>query len=173
VDAVNREKAVATLHSLHRALLATPHDTALPNVELVLSVEDLPAEPSQPLWVQSRKVQDTNLWLIPDFAFWSWDVPKLGTFSEVAQEVIERESSAPWDEKIEKLVWRGKVTMAPKLRRALLDAARGKSWSDVRTLRWGEKDFEEKFLGAAEQCEYKFIAHVEGRMVASIGLSAS
>ncbi|KAF2202909.1 hypothetical protein GQ43DRAFT_470479 [Delitschia confertaspora ATCC 74209] len=163
VDSTNREKALSTLHSLHRALISAPHASKIPNIEFVFSVEDLPAHPESPLWVLARRAQDENLWLIPDFGFWTWDVPQLGTFSEVREQAIERESKESWDQKIEKLVWRGKVTMAPKLRRALLEASNGKSWSDVGQVRWNEPEFKEQFLGPVEQCRWMFIAHVEGR----------
>lgn len=89
-------------------------------------------------------------------------MPQLGAFSEVAADVKHREELQPWDTKTEKLVWRGKVSMAPKLRRALIEAAKGKSWSDVKQVWWGEESFEERFLGAVEQCDYMFIAHAEG-----------
>ena len=79
-------------------------------------------------------------------------MPALGTLEEVAQEAVQRETVESWDQKIEKLVWRGKITFAPKLRRALLDAAKG------------------QFLGPVDQCNYMFIAHAEGMMV-SIGIS--
>ncbi|KAF2477315.1 uncharacterized protein BDR25DRAFT_300282 [Lindgomyces ingoldianus] len=163
VDNINREKAIAALHAIHRSIVSGRHSQKTPNIEFVFSVEDLPAQPSKPLWVLARRAQDHNLWLIPDFGFWSWDVPQIGTFSEVAAEAIEREGIEPWDQKQEKLVWRGKVTMAPKLRHALLDAARGKSWSDVGQVRWHDPDFKEQFLGPVDQCNYMFIAHAEGR----------
>jgi hypothetical protein len=114
------------------------------------------------MWSLARRVQDHNLWLIPDFGFWSWDMPSLGTLDEVANEAVERESVEPWDQKQEKLVWRGKITFAPKLRRALLDAAKGKPWSDVGQLKWTDPNFKEQFLGPVDQCNYMFIAHAEG-----------
>jgi hypothetical protein len=114
------------------------------------------------MWSLARRVQDHNLWLIPDFGFWSWDMPALGTLDEVANEAIQRESVEPWDQKMEKLVWRGKITFAPKLRRALLDAAKGKPWSDVGQLKWTDPNFKEQFLGPVDQCNYMFIAHAEG-----------
>ncbi|KAF2192674.1 hypothetical protein K469DRAFT_621220 [Zopfia rhizophila CBS 207.26] len=163
VDNTNRQKALATLQALHRAIASARHKDSIHNIEFVLSVEDLPAQPTKPIWVLARRAQDHNLWLIPDFGFWSWDMPQVGTLSEVATEAIERESLEPWDTKQEKLVWRGKVTMAPKLRRALVDAARGKSWSEVGQVRWSDPDFKEQFLGPIDQCSYMFIAHAEGR----------
>jgi hypothetical protein len=164
VDNVNREKAVAALASLHRALVSSPARSTIPNIEFIISVEDLPAQPNKPVWGLARRAQDEMLWLIPDFGFWSWDMPAIGTFAEVAAEALEREREEPWDEKREKLVWRGKITYAPKLRRALVDAAAGKSWSDVGQLRWGEADFKDKFLGPVDQCNYMYIAHAEGAL---------
>ncbi|KAF2741486.1 hypothetical protein EJ04DRAFT_507274 [Polyplosphaeria fusca] len=163
VDNVNRQKAVAALASIHRSVVATHHREAVPNIEFVLTVEDLPAQPKKPIWALARRSQDHDLWLMPDFGFWSWEMPQIGTFSEVATEAIEREDIEPWDQKQEKLVWRGKINFAPKLRRALLDASRGKTWSDVGQVQWKNPDFKEQFLGPVDQCNYKFIAHAEGR----------
>jgi len=162
VDNVNRQKAIATLSAIYRAVLAAPSTADIPNIEFVFSVEDLPAQPAKPIWSLTRRVQDHNLWLIPDFGFWSWDMPALGTLDEVAQEAVQREAVESWDQKIEKLVWRGKITFAPKLRRALLDAAKGKPWSDVGQLKWTDPNFKEQFLGPVDQCNYMFIAHAEG-----------
>lgn len=162
MDNVNREKAVSALATLHRALVSAPDHGSVPNIEFVFTVEDLPAQPQKPLWVLARRANDDDLWLIPDFGFWSWDMEQLGALSEVAAEAIQRESVEPWDLKQEKLVWRGKLNFAPKLRRALLDAARGKSWSDVGQVRWGDPDFKAHFVGPVDQCNYMFIAHAEG-----------
>ena len=147
---------------MYRAILAAPTNSDIPNIEFVFSVEDLPAQPTKPMWSLARRAQDHNLWLIPDFGFWSWDMPAIGTLDEVANEAIQRESIEPWDQKSEKLVWRGKITFAPNLRRALLDAAKGKPWSDVGQLKWTDPNFKEQFLGPVDQCNYMFIAHAEG-----------
>ncbi|KAL7779180.1 hypothetical protein CFE70_008683 [Pyrenophora teres f. teres 0-1] len=163
VDNINRQKALAILSAIYRALLAAPANAHMPNIEFTFSVEDLPAQPAKPIWSLTRRVQDHSLWLMPDFGFWSWDMPSLGTLDEVAREAVQRETREPWNQKIEKLVWRGKITFAPKLRRALLDAAKGKSWSDVGQLRWTDPNFKEQFLGPVDQCNYMFIAHAEGR----------
>ncbi|CBX94554.1 similar to DUF821 domain-containing protein [Plenodomus lingam JN3] len=174
VDNVNRQKALATLSALYRSVLSAPPSTDIPNIEFVFSVEDLPAQPNKPMWSLARRVQDHNLWLIPDFGFWSWDMPALGTLDEVANEAVEREAVEPWDQKMEKLVWRGKITFAPKLRRALLDAAKGKPWSDVGQLKWTDPNFKEQFLGPVDQCNYMFIAHAEGWLhPRTIGLTTS
>ena len=162
VDNVNRQKALAILSAIYRALLAAPANAHMPNIEFAFSVEDLPAQPAKPIWSLTRRVQDHSLWLMPDFGFWSWDMPALGTLDEVAQEAVQRETREPWNQKIEKLVWRGKITFAPKLRRALLDATKGKPWSDVGQLKWTDPNFKDQFLGPVDQCNYMFIAHAEG-----------
>ncbi|KAF2643144.1 hypothetical protein P280DRAFT_488270 [Massarina eburnea CBS 473.64] len=161
VDNVNREKALGSLSALHRALVSAPDRSSIPNIEFILSVEDLPAQPQKPIWMLARRAQDEDLWLMPDFGWWSWDMPQLGAFDEVLAEATQRESIEPWDQKQEKLVWRGKVTMAPKLRRALIDAAKGKPWSDVGQVKWNDPDFKEQFKGPIDQCNYMFIAHAE------------
>ncbi|KAK7189379.1 hypothetical protein DPSP01_005935 [Paraphaeosphaeria sporulosa] len=166
VDNINRQKAVASLAALHRAISAARDRPAIANIEFVLSVEDLPAQPEKPLWMLARRAQDEDLWLIPDFGWWSWDMPALGAFDEVADEAMQRERLEPWDAKKEKLVWRGKLNFAPKLRRALVEAAKGKSWSDVGQVKWEDTEFKEPgahFLGPVDQCSYMFIAHAEGR----------
>jgi hypothetical protein len=163
VDNVNRQKAIASLSALHRAITSAKPRSSIPNIEFVFTVEDLPAQPTKPLWTLTRRAQDEELWLMPDFGWWSWDMPQIGALDEIAEEAIQRESIEPWDQKHEKLVWRGKLTMAPKLRRALLDAAKGKSWSDVGQVRWSDPDFKEQFLGPVDQCSYMFIAHAEGK----------
>lgn len=92
-------------------------------------------------------------------------MPSLGAFDEVAAEAVQREKVDSWDNKKEKLVWRGKLNFAPKLRRALIKAAKGKSWSDVGQVKWEDTEFKEpsaQFLGPVDQCSYMYIAHVEG-----------
>ena len=165
VDNINRQKAVASLAALHRAISAARDRPSIPNIEFVLSVEDLPAQPKKPLWMLSRRAEDKDLWLMPDFGWWSWDMPSLGAFDEVAAEAIQRERLEAWDTKKEKLVWRGKLNFAPKLRRALVEAAKGKTWSDVGQVKWEDTEFKEpgaQFLGPVDQCSYMFIAHAEG-----------
>lgn len=102
---------------------------------------------------------------MPDFGWWSWDMPALGAIDDVADEAVRRERLEPWDAKKQKLVWRGKLNFAPKLRRALVEAAKGKSWSDVGQVKWEDTEFKEPgahFLGPVDQCSYMFIAHAEG-----------
>jgi Glycosyl transferase family 90 len=154
----HRKRALATLYSIYRAISA---DTkAIPNIEFIISLDDMVDTPSQHVWALTRRSQDQNLWLVPDFGFWSWDLEDVGTIDDVAEQIIREESVTGWDAKIQKLVWRGTPKMLPKLRGALLDASRGKIWGDVAALAPGTPP--KNYLGAAEQCRYMFLAHAEG-----------
>ena len=78
-------------------------------------------------------------------------------------EIKERDVEGHWETKEKKLVWRGKLSFAPKLRRALLAIAKDKPWSAVRALRWWDKkSMQNDFVSSVDQCNYMFIAHAEG-----------
>ncbi|KIM97617.1 hypothetical protein OIDMADRAFT_167594 [Oidiodendron maius Zn] len=155
----HRKRALATLYSIHRAISADPK--AIPNIEFIISLDDMVDTPSQSVWALTRRSQDHNLWIVPDFGFWSWDLDDIGTIDDVAEQIIRDEGATGWDAKIPKLVWRGTTKMLPKLRGALLDASRGKTWGDVAALTPGSPP--KNYLGAADQCRYMFLAHAEGR----------
>ena len=163
----HRKKVVAALSSIFRAMTAIPHRRQLlPDIEFVFTIEDMADDPANPLWVLTRRAQDEQLWLMPDFGFWSWNVEGIGPYSEVVKQIEwhETDIEESWSKKIKKLVWRGKPSFAPKLRRGLIEAARGKSWSDVTTIRWEDNESMGKdFISSVDQCQYMFIAHVEGR----------
>ena len=160
----HRKKVVATLSSIFRSMTAIPDRRDLPNIEFAFTIEDMADEPGHPLWVLTRRAQDQQVWLMPDFGFWSWNVQGIGPYTQVVSEIKEREVDSHWEQKQKKLVWRGKPSFSPKLRRALLDVARGKSWADVRALRWQDTEsMSHDFISSVDQCQYMFIAHVEGR----------
>ncbi|KAL1958399.1 hypothetical protein VTO42DRAFT_4500 [Malbranchea cinnamomea] len=172
----HRRKIVGILSSIHRALTAsTPPDPSMsvnhPTLEFVFSIEDKLediANPrkNDPIWVLGRKTTEESVWLMPDFGFWAWEnqFNQIGPFDQVVGRIVAREREIPWEKKKKQLVWRGKLSFAPKLRRALLEAARNKPWGDVKELVWKKKD---NFLPMDEHCDYMFIAHVEGRAFSS------
>ena len=160
IDQDHRKKALAILSSIYRAI--STDGRPIPNVEFVFSIEDFVSHPTQPIWTLSRRPQDHNLWLMPDFGFWSWDLEDLGTLDDVVEQVTRYEASKEAKAKIQKLVWRGKPQMLPKLRRALLDASKDKPWSDVAGLIPGTSFVPANYISAADQCKYMFVAHAEG-----------
>ena len=168
----HRRKIVAILSSIHRALTSFPSTAPLPTFEFIFSIEDKLddiADPRKypPIWALGRKATEESVWLMPDFGFWAWEnkYNKIGPYDQVASRIVAREQEVPWEEKKPQLVWRGKLSFAPKLRRGLLDATRGKSWGDVKELVWTRKS---NFLSMEEHCDYMFIAHVEGSSFPSL-----
>ena len=160
----NRRKIVATLSSISRALSASPDRAVMPNIEFVLSVEDRIDDVNgvgHPIWAFSRKASEESVWLMPDFGFWAWGhwSNNIGPFGQAVDRVKTTEDGLTFSDKERKLVWRGKLSFAPKLRRALLDTARNKPWGDVKELVWNRKT---NFLTMEDHCRYMFIAYVEG-----------
>ncbi|KAI9758252.1 MAG: hypothetical protein M4579_003111 [Chaenotheca gracillima] len=160
----HRQKVIGTLQSIHRAISVIPRRREMPNIEFAFTIEDMADDPSVPIWALTKRSKDESVWLMPDFGFWSWNREGIGPYSQIASDIIEREQIEPWEKKEKRLVWRGKLSFAPKLRRALLNVAKNKSWSDVRALRWwSTESMENDFVSSVDQCKYMFIAHAEGR----------
>ncbi|EME81599.1 uncharacterized protein MYCFIDRAFT_32648 [Pseudocercospora fijiensis CIRAD86] len=166
----HRRKTIATLNSIHRALSAAPDRRSMPNIDFIFSIEDkatdVTGSKTLPLWVLARKASEQSYFLFPDFGYWAWDNMigkmnnEIGPYDEVVDKALARERDITFRDKVPELVWRGKLSFAPKLRRALLDAARRKPWNNVKELNWMVKD---NYLALDEHCKYQFIAHVEGR----------
>lgn len=179
----HRRKIVASLSAMYRAL---SHDQPTwkdksknMNVEFIFSIEDRLDDVSgrgHPIWVLARKANEEAVWLMPDFGFWSWDNPSsgIGPYSQIVERIEQREQQEQQEQqgrenktpswsssKIQKLVWRGKLSFAPKLRRRLLEVSRGRAWGDVKELVWTRKDH---FISMEDHCKYAFIAHVEGML---------
>ncbi|EEP81143.1 predicted protein [Uncinocarpus reesii 1704] len=162
----HRRKILAVLSSIHRAL-----GNRAPNIEFIFSVEDKVEDVSgqgHPLWVLSRKATEKSVWLIPDFGFWAWGNPasNIGPYDQVVKRIekFDLEDTMPWSSKTPRLVWRGKLSFAPKLRRRLLEVTRNKPWGDVKEIVWSRKSH---FISMEDHCKYMFIAHVEGMRVTS------
>ncbi|RHZ52986.1 uncharacterized protein CDV56_102424 [Aspergillus thermomutatus] len=159
----HRRKILATLGSIYRALSASSDRTSHPTIEFIFSIEDRVDDVhavGHPVWVLSRRVSEESVFLMPDFGYWSWAKSNIGPYGQVVERVMAAESELRFADKQQKIVWRGKLSFAPKLRRALLDIARGEPWSDVKELDWSQKA---NFLTMEDHCRYMFIGHVEGR----------
>lgn len=138
-----------------------PLDYPIPNIEWIFTVEDCPTDIKMPIWSLSRRAQDENFWLIPDFGFWSGPFEDLGPFDAVVSQATTDKVDRCWDCKLRKAVWRGTVSPSPNPRQDLVDMSRGKPWSDIEALRV-EKGRPANHLSAAEHCAYMFIIHAEG-----------
>lgn len=160
----HRRKILAVLSSIHRALVAD-RDRRLRDMEFVFSVEDKVEDVTSsdyPVWVFSRAATEEAVWLMPDFGYWAWDNSQnpIGPYDQVVEHI--QEADVPWMEKKRQLVWRGKPSFAPKLRRALIEAARDKPWGDVMQVDWQGKS---NIIKMEDHCKYMFIAHVEGEFI--------
>lgn len=160
----HRRKILGVLSSIHRALAADRDRVTRRDIEFVFSVEDKVEDVTSadhPVWAMARTATEESVWLMPDFSFWAWDNPNnyIGPYDQVVDRV--KRMDIPWDEKKPQLVWRGKPSFAPKLRRALMDATRDKDWGDVKQVDWSTGT---NVLRMEDHCHYMFIAHVEGRL---------
>lgn len=93
------------------------------------------------------------------------NIKGIGPFRQVMAEITVwvADPDKRWAKKIPKLVSRGKPSFNLKLRRALVDMARGKPWADVWTIRWQSKTSrQEDLISAVDHCDYMFVAHAEG-----------
>ncbi|KAL4978886.1 hypothetical protein BDW66DRAFT_148739 [Aspergillus desertorum] len=162
----HRRKILAALSAMHRALVADPDRSTRPEIEFVFSIEDKLADVTDsehPVWALARTADEEAAWLMPDFGYWAWDHlhTAIGPYNQVVEQAVSYDS-IPWKDKQQQLVWRGKPSFAPKLRRALMDATRGQPWADVQAVDWHDQE-KSNVLMMEDHCKYMFIAHVEGR----------
>ncbi|OCL01750.1 hypothetical protein AOQ84DRAFT_306094 [Glonium stellatum] len=155
----------AVLHQLHRAILTSP--SPLPDTIFSFCVNDQPKNNSWSFARPTKRSSTLNNWLMPHFSFWSWPLPFIGTFDEALSKIANVERSTPWEQKIDKAVWRGTVWFNPignlNLRPELLRIAGGQEWADVKNLKWesgGKKA--ENAIGIEDFCRYKYIIYTEG-----------
>ena len=102
---------------------------------------------------------------MPHFASWSWPLPFIGPMDEALFKIRQVEKMK-WDDKIDKVVWRGTAWFNnvgnTDLRPKLLSIARGKEWADVETLKWVDNGLAANHsLGIEEFCGYKYVIYTE------------
>lgn len=155
----SRERA--TLQAIYRAMLSSP--VSLPDIEFAFNTDDIIFE-KVALWGYARRQDDTHIWVMPDFGYWSWPETKVGTMREVEMKAksVEKDDGFSVAKKIPKLFWRG-ATMNLPLRERLLLMTQGKPWADVVALDWHNKESMSNDLKSMpEHCQYKYLAHTEG-----------
>ena len=167
----------AILHSIHRAIVAAANPRDLPDVEFVLHAADSISEfdhEAPPLqnknitsavsafWALSRREEDDTVWLMPDFGFWAWG--KMSTLDSIKTRVEDIEEHLPFEEKTDKLLWRGRVWIAPTVRQPILHETTGRAWADVVGLVWdtGKFGFGDQWVEPADHCKWKYLLYAEG-----------
>ncbi|KAJ5485676.1 hypothetical protein N7539_005664 [Penicillium diatomitis] len=180
---VTATRARATLHSLHRALMADPNRHILPNIEFILTSEDFATEPTGrgPIWAYSKREADDAVWLMPDFGYWAWPEVRIGPYHEIQRRIAAIDDGEihpdgtvtpglKFAEKKKQLVWRGSLATNPAVRGRLLKSTQGKSWASVRVIDWDdENDIRFNLLPIEDHCRYMFLAHTEGRSFSGRG----
>ncbi|PKY07178.1 hypothetical protein P168DRAFT_324613 [Aspergillus campestris IBT 28561] len=173
-------RAKSTLSSLNRALQAVPDRHNIPNVEFVLSSDDF-SNGKGPVWSYSKRDEDSTVWLMPDFGYWSWPEVKVGPYKEIRRRIaaVDDGEVAPdgsvtpgmsFQDKRKQLLWRGSVNTNHEIRGKLLKAVQGQSWGSVRVIDWDEEnDVRFNLLPMEEHCRYMFLAHTEGRSFSGRG----
>ncbi|KAF1835573.1 hypothetical protein BDW02DRAFT_567897 [Decorospora gaudefroyi] len=166
-----RPRLLATLHQLNRAITASPFP--LPSIEFSFAVDDIPdaSHGHHTIWAFSRHVSlDNEMWVMPDFGYWSWPLDLVGEYEQIRSEMQENEVT--WEDKISKVLWRGAVKTNKELRGALMKVTRGKPWADVEQITWkSRKDVSDgsAALPIADHCKYQFLIHTEGRSYSGRG----
>ncbi|KAL8283581.1 hypothetical protein RQP46_005376 [Phenoliferia psychrophenolica] len=105
----------ATLAAINEALITSLEP--LPDVEFVLQTGDTGLLVGAP-WVLGREADEEALTLMPDYAWYSWPEPGVGSFLEVQDKTLLYESQLAWKDKIPKLFWKGALMVA--IRKELL-----------------------------------------------------
>ncbi|KAI1779164.1 glycosyl transferase family 90-domain-containing protein [Hypoxylon cercidicola] len=174
-------RALASVHALHRAVITAPE----PIPDIVFNLLPGDSTKNASVWGLCRHMGDNITWLMPDFGFWAWPEPGVGSYIKVQQEAREMEQGVPvprdaleaaspespaetatvytWANKIPKLVWRGAVYINEYQRKKLMDVAKDQPWADVRDIVWtGPGKPPANLLSVSEFCKYKYIMYVEG-----------
>lgn len=152
------KRTEALLNSIQEAVITSPE--ILPNIEFVVKTADAPTgdETKLPLWVLDRTADQQDLWLTPDYGFYSWPEPKVGSMIEVRDKCKQVESKLSWKDKIPKAFWRGAILV--NLREQMIEIAKGHEWNDIKPLVWQHLDGLLKT--PEEHCNYQYLVHAEG-----------
>jgi hypothetical protein len=159
-------RALALLNSIQRSVVSYPG--SIPNIEFSVCLGDWPGdgETRWPIWVLTRRYDEEDKWVMPDFGYWSWPIDVIGEYSQVRTDILENEPD--WKDKIPKAVWRG-ATATNQLREKLVEESEGKEWSDVHKISWENRThmalgMDELSLSMPEHCDYQYVIHTEGML---------
>lgn len=158
------DRPIATIQAIHRAISSVPNPRLLPNIEFTIDTHDdsLNGGPKGTLWSYCRHKDNNATWVMPDFGFWSYPSGTVGSYSEFRSKVNATEEIGGFPVKQKKLVWRGAEGKGGDIRDSLVEASRGRPWSNVKYLLWNDHS---SSLDMHQHCRYQFAAHTEGSLV--------
>lgn len=164
-------RALATLSQIDRALAASPEP--IPDIEFSFIVADVPdpSHSNHTSWALTKHATDGEIWLMPDFGYWSWPLSVVGAYRQVRAEIAASEEA--FENKIRLALWRG-AAETNKARADLLTATHGKNWADVAEVHWKNLTaIHDASIPAAismvDHCAYEFLIHVEGKSYSGRG----
>ncbi|KAK4705063.1 hypothetical protein P7C70_g1142, partial [Phenoliferia sp. Uapishka_3] len=148
----------ATLAAINEAI--TTSLEPLPDVEFVIQTGDTGIVAGAP-WALGREEDQEDLTLIPDYGFFSWPEPGVGSFLEIQDKTLLYEAKQSWQDKIAKLFWKGALMV--DVRKELITIAEEFPWGAVTDIDWSDKQrVQEELLTQEDHCKYKYLAHAEG-----------
>lgn len=143
----------ATLALLQQSIITAREP--LPNVEFCVGVQDWPGKGKFGL---DRPPEVEDVWLMPDYAFLSWP-EHVGTYHDLRRRIETVEHATPWEHKHPKLLWRGSMTVGTADREAMVHAAQGYPWNDIKAVNWTTGA---NALLMENHCQWKFQAVSDG-----------
>lgn len=127
----------------------------LPNVEFCIGVQDWPGRGKFGL---DRAPETEDVWLMPDYGFWSWP-EHVGSYHDLRRRIEGVEHLTPWEEKHPRLLWRGNMAVGTDDRKAMIQAAQGYPWNDIKAVDW---DTNENTIRMEDHCKWKFQGFADG-----------
>lgn len=143
----------AILGLLHQSISTSREP--LPDVEFCIGAGDWPGRGK---FSSTRAPEMQDAWLMPDYGFFSRP-EDVGSYHDLRRRMDLVERNVSWDQKVAKLFWRGTTDVDQAYREAMLRAARGHEWSDVKALSQATEQIPIKM---EDQCRWKFQAVPEG-----------
>ncbi|KAH7038979.1 DUF821 domain protein [Macrophomina phaseolina] len=156
IGACDKQRGLAGLANLYRAIISVPDPTTIPNVEFILDTEDTPTQEmpeDRVVWAWTRPISNLSTWVAPDFDGWAFPNPDLGAYVSFRERLKFVEE--PFPQKDPRAVWRGSPHLN-KRRQTLMNVTMDKEWADV------QKMTDKTRLHMVEFCKYQFPIHTEG-----------
>ena len=116
---------MAILHHIHHAILTSPHPSEILKIEFTFLVND---HPESNVWSLSRAdspKEVNNTWPMPDYDFWNWPEPHIGSMPAADERITRVEPSLRWQDKKSKALWRVNTTRNKNLRGKLVEVSKG------------------------------------------------
>lgn len=147
-------RALATFMAIYRAVLTAPEP--IEDVEFVFGQADFP-DPNS--WALTRQEPMDSVWVVPDYGFYSWPEPKIGSFEEVQRKSESINQNIPWTMKEDVAFFRG-APQGHEQRIQLLEMTANKtSFADIKAIDWQDSSTR---IDQWDHCKYRYLVHAEG-----------